>query len=329
MSRSRRGRRDGPGGAGWAWQLQIFEWSRAARGNAAAKIDTGSRKERATAAGAACWGGRPWHHRAVTQGCCACSRVASVHGEGRGCEHVGGAAPHQAQPLSCPGLCRGARQSLIRCLVSPRSREGLLPGQGLAQVLPEVRALQQDPDTGRARRGKRCRGVGAKPGVLPSSCSPRALPLACSQRPRGPGLAVPPCGLARGAGTCRSWRQEWRKGSSRPKGEPLAFPAQLLMELKKPRIHLKCKYLEKLKQQGLCRHARGELMGSPGLTSAPGTGKSPGTSLGKVPHGVPSEDLGARRQGLSPQSNCVSLVWLPAVPRISHGACHAEVSPAP
>ncbi|XP_071897789.1 cysteine-rich protein 2 isoform X1 [Anas platyrhynchos] len=57
MSRSWRGRRDGPGGAGWAWQLQIFEWSRAVRGNAAAKIDPGSRKERATAAGAACWGG--------------------------------------------------------------------------------------------------------------------------------------------------------------------------------------------------------------------------------------------------------------------------------
>uniref|UniRef100_A0A8B9UAT6 Cysteine-rich protein 2 n=1 Tax=Anas zonorhyncha TaxID=75864 RepID=A0A8B9UAT6_9AVES len=57
MSRSRRGRRNGPGGAGWAWQLQIFEWSRAVRGNAAAKIDPGSRKERATAAGAVCWGG--------------------------------------------------------------------------------------------------------------------------------------------------------------------------------------------------------------------------------------------------------------------------------
>ncbi|XP_035188598.1 cysteine-rich protein 2 isoform X1 [Oxyura jamaicensis] len=76
MSRSRRGRRDGPGGAGWAWQLQIFEWSRAARGNAAAKIDTGSRKERATAAGAACWGGRPCHDRAVTRGCWGCSAAA-------------------------------------------------------------------------------------------------------------------------------------------------------------------------------------------------------------------------------------------------------------
>nr|XP_038039002.1 cysteine-rich protein 2 isoform X1 [Anas platyrhynchos] len=88
MSRSWRGRRDGPGGAGWAWQLQIFEWSRAVRGNAAAKIDPGSRKERATAAGAACRGGQLWHHRAVTRGCCACSGVASVHGEGRGCEHI-------------------------------------------------------------------------------------------------------------------------------------------------------------------------------------------------------------------------------------------------
>lgn len=69
MSRSRRGRRDGPGGAGWAWQLQIFEWSRAARGNAAAKIDTGSRKERATAAGAACWGGRLGHVAVPRQSC--------------------------------------------------------------------------------------------------------------------------------------------------------------------------------------------------------------------------------------------------------------------
>uniref|UniRef100_A0A8B9TI44 Cysteine-rich protein 2 n=1 Tax=Anas platyrhynchos TaxID=8839 RepID=A0A8B9TI44_ANAPL len=92
MSRSWRSRRNGPGGAGWAWQLQIFEWSRAVRGNAAAKIDPGSRKERATAAGAGVLGRTtcgttelsPW-------GCWACSGVASVHWRGKG--------PRRSPPL--------------------------------------------------------------------------------------------------------------------------------------------------------------------------------------------------------------------------------------
>lgn len=177
------------------------------------------------------------------RGCWACSEAASVHGEGRGCEHIGGAAPHQTQPLSCPGLCGGARQSLTRSLVSPRSREGLLPGQGLAQVLPEVRALQQDPDPGRARRGKSCwgvkwggrsNGVGAKPNILPSSCSPQALPLACNQRRRGPGLAVPPCGLARGAGTHQT-REHLRSQAPEEgmeEGEPPPQPGSRLHSLR-------------------------------------------------------------------------------------------------
>lgn len=60
------------------------------------------------------------------------------------------------------------------------------------------------------------------------------------------------------------------------------------MQLKKPRIHLKCKYLEKLKQQGLCQHARGELMDSPGLSSAPGRGKSQEPVWGRCPMPCPA-----------------------------------------
>lgn len=71
---------------------------------------------------------------------------------------------------------------------------------------------------------------------------------------------------------------------------------QLLMELKKPRIHLKCKYLEKLKRQGLCRHARGELMGSP----VPWGGGSPGNQFGEGARCRAQRGAGSTMAGAEP-----------------------------
>lgn len=52
-----------------------------------------------------------------------------------------------------------------------------------------------------------------------------------------------------------------------------AFPIQLLMELRKPQIHPKCKYLEKLKKRGLCRV----------LSDAPGMGTWQDAVWGRYP----------------------------------------------
>lgn len=178
MSRSRRGRRDGPGGAGWAWQLQIFEWSRAVRGNAAAKIDPGSRKERATAAGAACWGGED--NRGTTElspgdAGLAAEWPACTAREGGASTSVG--QPHTKRSPFHARVCAevpGSRSPAVSCLPAAEKVSSL--GKDWHKFCLKCERCNKTLTPGGHAEVRGARGLGPKPASCPRPAAHEPFP---------------------------------------------------------------------------------------------------------------------------------------------------------